>query len=183
MFDEAVKGAYSREAMTRQNKAITKAPMAARAKNYHLIFCIPSSYDLDKYFRNHRARLWCHVQRRGEVIAHRPSRNIYTRDVFWQRRFRHRFGPVEGAAWDDYERRKMDYIKQALREDTEEKSDEGDEQTQAAQDQAIAEEVAANDEYWTAKGYCRSGKVAIAYRFSHNKVRHISRLARAIRAE
>lgn len=182
LFDEGGKGLYAREALTKTNRSITTAAMIARARNYHLIICMPSFWDLDLYFRSHRARAWLYVVRRGVAIAHAPRRTPYSRDTFWERVFRYYFGPLTGPTWDAYNARKMAFIEKALKGEPEERKGGRDgAEDAAARDTALAEEVAANDEFWTPKGYAKRGLIAARYGLSAFHARHVAEVAKGLR--
>lgn len=184
LFDEAAKGLYNRESMTATNRAITTAAMIARAKNYHLVLCIPSFWSLDGYFRDHRARCWIHVDHRGESIVHVPVRNRYSKDVFWEQVLLQRFNPLSGPTWDEYERRKMAFIDRALREaKTGKKDGEDEEEDAATHDNGLAEEIAANDEFWTAGGNVKRALIAARFNLSNFKARHVGEVAKVLRGE
>lgn len=180
LFDEAAMGLYNRESMTATNRAITTAAMIARAKNYHLVLCIPSFWSLDAYFRDHRARCWIHVERRGESIVHVPVRQRYTKDVFWEQVIQHFFGPTRGAVWDAYEERKMAFIQKALKAARERDApdDADDEESDALREQDMAREVAANPELWTAKGRADVDAIRLRFGISRTRAYDVARLAR-----
>ncbi|GEM_PF-4868855 len=181
LFDEAAMGLYNRESMTATNRAITTAAMIARAKNYHMVLCIPSFWSLDAYFRDHRARCWIHVERRGEAVVHVPVRQRYTKDVFWEQVILHFFSPIKGAVWDAYEARKMAFIQKALKAAKERDRPQENDEDAAARDNALAEEIAANPEFWTPKGYAKRGLIAARYGLSAFHARHVAEVAKGHR--
>lgn len=114
VFDEAIQGAYRREAMTGDNRALNKAAMISRKRGLHLIMCIPNFWDLETYFQQRRAKVWFSVDRRGRAVVHFPSRNRYRRDVFWKPTHNYEYPAVDAGLWANYSVTKDDYIARNL---------------------------------------------------------------------
>lgn len=61
VLDEAFAAANSRSSLTEVNRAMIGVATEMRQKNLFVIFCIPSFFDLDKYFALWRCRALFHV--------------------------------------------------------------------------------------------------------------------------
>lgn len=61
VYDEAITGLYSREAMQYINTALTKLLAQIRQKNLFIFILIPSFYDIDKYVAMWRSRGLFHI--------------------------------------------------------------------------------------------------------------------------
>lgn len=61
VLDEAFSAANSRASLTEVNRAMIGVATEMRQKNLFVIFCIPSFFDLDKYFALWRCRTLVHV--------------------------------------------------------------------------------------------------------------------------
>ncbi len=61
VLDEAFSAANSRSSLTEVNKAMIGVATEMRQKNLFIIFCIPSFFDLDRYFALWRCRTLVHV--------------------------------------------------------------------------------------------------------------------------
>lgn len=115
IFDEAVQGAYRRDAMTSENRTLNKAAMIARKRGIHLVLCIPNFWDLDSYFRDHRAKVWFLMERRNMALVHFPKRNRYKREVFWEPSTYYDHPNVGPGIWLPYDQTKDAYIARELR--------------------------------------------------------------------
>ncbi len=61
VLDEAFSAANSRSSLTEVNRAMIGVATEMRQKNLFVIFCIPSFFDLDKYFALWRCRALFHI--------------------------------------------------------------------------------------------------------------------------
>ncbi len=77
MFDEAGTGLLSRESMKRENIDFVKIAMTSRFKNVGLIFCLPSFFYLDKYFREQRINLLVHIPKTGKFLVYGKKEIIH----------------------------------------------------------------------------------------------------------
>lgn len=189
IFDEAAMGLFNRESMSKMNRAITTAAMIARAKNYHLILCIPSFWVLDAYFRDHRARCWIDIERRGDSLVHVPIRHRYRKDTFWEPVMEHHFSPIpaDHPIWAAYEARKMAFIDRTLREvrekQAEKKAAKAPKPDPFERDLEMAQEVADDASFWTRYGYAKRGVIASRFGITAHHARSVAELAKALREE
>ena len=77
IFDEGGTNLYSREAMSRINRMLTKAFMVSGLKNVCIIICIPSFFSLDTYIRTHRIDLLFYIPKRGKFKVYSTRRAKY----------------------------------------------------------------------------------------------------------
>lgn len=136
-LDEGARGLYSRDAMTKVNKQLTKAFTQIRVKELVSIICLPHKELLDKNMRNRRIHYWGDVRsreyKRGFVkwrISGKPDRNLrenripkhnneWQISVYWEPLFVMRFPKLKknnGFDWDRYEEVKKKALDEFLDE-------------------------------------------------------------------
>lgn len=190
VLDEGALGGMAAEHMTEVNRALVKATTVVRARNFSLAVVIPHKRLLTMYLREHRVRCWWDVVRRGEVIAHFPTRNRYSDDpTWWERTYRHRYDPIpeDDPLWVEYLKVKAAGRAKALAR--EEKPTAGgraaakDERDQRLKD--LAHEVAANGTFWTGgkRGFCRTAKLELELGLSEREAKRVAHLAKVLRSE
>jgi ABC-type dipeptide/oligopeptide/nickel transport system ATPase component len=85
VLDEAFSAANSRASLTEVNRAMIGVATEMRQKNLFVIFCIPSFFDLDKYFALWRCRALFHVyftedeSRRYVIFPKEHKKDLYLR--------------------------------------------------------------------------------------------------------
>lgn len=83
VLDEAFAAANSRSSLTEVNRAMIGVATEMRQKNLFVIFCIPSFFDLDKYFALWRCRALFHVyftndeDRRYVIFSKEQKKMLY----------------------------------------------------------------------------------------------------------
>jgi ABC-type oligopeptide transport system ATPase subunit len=136
-LDEGARGLYSRDAMTKVNKQLTKAFTQIRIKELVSIICLPHKQLLDKNMRNRRIHYWGDVRSReysrGFVkwrISGKKDRavgenripkhqNEWDISVYWEPLFYMRFPQFKGYNgfdWDKYEQVKEKALDEFLDE-------------------------------------------------------------------
>lgn len=70
LIDEGAMSLYSREAMTKTTRILTKVFMIMRQKNLFICICIPNFHLLDSYVRDHRCGTLLQIDRRGYYKAY-----------------------------------------------------------------------------------------------------------------
>jgi len=85
IYDEAITGLYSREAMQHINTTLTKLLAQIRQKNLFIFVIIPTFFDLDKYVAMWRSRGLFHIYtkdfNRGYFVFydHEKKKNLYAK--------------------------------------------------------------------------------------------------------
>lgn len=116
----------NKRTMSKLNFAIARAYQIIRGDNINSIFVLPSVFDLDAYFAKRRAKGLIYVYKRGrfafwnktrlrkviEMNAGYPSKNIWiTKPTF------HDTFPIyKGNLFDEYSRKKEEYMKDTRQE-------------------------------------------------------------------
>jgi len=121
LLDEGEWLLYSRESMTRQNIDITKILAAIRLKNILMVICIPSFLKIDSYVRSHRAKALAIVPCRGRLQGYNENQLEHTyRDKrtghlkIPGKPFRDSFKKVKGPEWEEYLKRKREFVSEIL---------------------------------------------------------------------
>lgn len=138
-LDEGVRGLYSRDAMSKVNKQLTKAFTQIRVKELVSIICLPHKKLLDSNMRERRIHYWGDVRSRGYKrgyvkwrIAGKPGRkasekkipkhqNEWDISVYWEPLFLMRFPKLRennGFSWSEYERVKKKALDEFLDEES-----------------------------------------------------------------
>lgn len=122
LLDEGGDLAFSRDAMSGQNKHVVRILQMARILNNIMIICCPSIHWLDKYLREHRALIYIKVHKewhaggviRGRATVHWKSVRFNPRigdsiSVRWTPVFDLLFGGIPGTdpQWKKYEKLKI----------------------------------------------------------------------------
>lgn len=134
-LDEGARGLYSRDAMTKANKKLTKAFTQIRIKELVSIICLPHKDLLDKNMRDRRIHYWGDVRSRGyrrgfckwriagkrkrkpgemKIPKHQNEWNI---SVYWEPLFLMLFPKLvehNGFNWEKYEEVKKDALEDYL---------------------------------------------------------------------
>lgn len=192
IYDEAVGGASGKNAMQTENKALEETGEIVRGLNHHAIMCIPRFWGYSPYWRNHRADAWIHVERRGRARVHYPSQDIYSKsDTFWVYAATVEYPSLEGTAlWEEYDAAKLAYLKPAVRRRLDKIRDaslDADEapaerrETKNDRLRRLAEEVAANPDFWTDKGKVRVAALVKQYELDDHTAYRVARMARAVK--
>lgn len=130
LIDEGAISLYSREAMSKVNRVLTKLFMVIRAKCIGLGICIPNFHLLDSYVKDHRTDTLIQVTRRGLYTAYvqraikRVSRlGLKFKDIsgvkcasgtFWKGSFNQAFPKT--IPFEDYNKRKMEHMNKFVEE-------------------------------------------------------------------
>lgn len=142
-MDEGARGMYSRDAMTKFNKQLTKAFTQIGIKKLVSVICLPHRELLDLHLRERRVHYWGSVvtkgYQRGYVkwrIAGKPNRradeqripkhgNEWSINTYWEPLFVMRF-PVfrenNGFKWEEYETWKRENLGGFFEESTRDES-------------------------------------------------------------
>ncbi len=121
LLDEGGDLAFSRDAMSGQNKHVVRILQMARILNNIMIVCCPSIHWLDKYIREHRALIYIKVHKefhaggvnRGRATVHwksvRFDPTASSIKVNWSPVFDLEFHPVPKSSkqWATYEKLKI----------------------------------------------------------------------------
>jgi len=110
ILDEAMRIAYSRNAMTRETRMLNVIFSVCRKRNQGIILNIPSFFHLDSYFRNHRVILWFHIVKRGHCFVFKKLKSPFLKDPW--------FKNENQSLIDKYQRRRVmddNILIQALR--------------------------------------------------------------------
>lgn len=121
LLDEGGDLAFSRDAMSGQNKHVVRILQMARILNNIMVICCPSIHWLDKYLREHRAIIYIKVHKewhaggviRGRATVHWKSVRFDPRvssiNVRWSPVFDVEFGgiPKTDHQWKVYEQLKI----------------------------------------------------------------------------
>lgn len=187
LYDEAMGGAYKRNAMGLDNKTLNLVAGICRGLNTALILCLPDFLDLDAFFRNRRVRVRCDITQRGEALIHTRDRNRYSGTVWWELQFRHQYGPVDATTWGAYKKAKNAYMRQAVAEARNRGTEDAESAPEAKQTKAqrlrdLAEEVAANPELWTDKGRAKTSHLMREYGLDDASAYRLARMAKAMRS-
>lgn len=166
ILDEGSEGAWSIEAMSKENRAFKKVSQIARAKRVHVIICMPTIWDVDKFFRGRRARVWIHVNKRGEAIVHARQKNPYSKgEAWWEPVMIHNYGPLPPEVEAPYEELKMAYIKGGVAEQHQlvrDKSNDKKNESKAREEylsNVLTDMLREPDRYVTASGRLKKGRV------------------------
>lgn len=111
-LDEAIAGAFSRDAMKGDNKELVKYLIVCGERYQIHFITIPNIHWLDPYLRLHRCKYWIHIPERGRAVVHHKLRNPYGQEVYWEAILEIEYGPEESQDWDLYEKRKHDMVGQ-----------------------------------------------------------------------
>lgn len=126
LLDEGGDLAFSRDAMSGQNKHIVRILQMARILNNIMIICCPSIHWLDKYLREHRALVYVKVHKewhaegviRGRATVHwksiRFDPSAQGARVHWHPVFDVEFKGIPGTdpQWRVYEKLKIQKIQE-----------------------------------------------------------------------
>lgn len=74
VLDEAITGGFSRDAMSKQNKALVKFLVICGERNLVAVICWPNINYLEKYLREHRMHYWIMIPsgKRGYAMMKEP---------------------------------------------------------------------------------------------------------------
>ncbi len=82
--DEAIRGMYKTDFITREGKEIVKVFAQIGMKNDLFFFCIPRFWDLIENIRNHRVKFWVHIVDRGYAVVFEREENIFSSDPWFR---------------------------------------------------------------------------------------------------
>lgn len=123
IFDEAINGAFRRNAMSRRNREFIEFLVNDRHLRQIHILCVPSFSVLEGYVDAERAPWAVEVVRRGRADWHeaeRPSRITGGGKVWWHRRFYvEDLRPASGPEWESYLARKEEWVRRFDRNEIE----------------------------------------------------------------
>lgn len=113
ILDEAIRGGFSRDSPTQDNKQLAKFLTVCGERNLIGIICWPRLRWLDPILKEHRCRWNLHIQsrRRDDAIASlrllRHGERVFDPPM---EIFRFSFPPARGPAWEAYRRAKSNYV-------------------------------------------------------------------------
>jgi energy-coupling factor transporter ATP-binding protein EcfA2 len=110
VWDETIEGGFSRDAMTKENKAATKWMTVSRARCLCVILVMPDARWMDVLLREHRVRWKFDVKERGTAAVLAPAGVNPDGSKAWQPVHYFRYPKPIGADWDAYYTRKMALI-------------------------------------------------------------------------
>lgn len=114
ILDEAIRGAGSRAAMSRDNKDLTNHLYINRERNLVQIVCFPDLAGVDAIVKDHRASILIMIHSRGNFSVHIPRRSGFKkkRTTFWHPVFQVKGAPpAYGPVWEKYLERKRTFVK------------------------------------------------------------------------
>lgn len=83
LIDEGMDALYKRDWMSSERKRFNRFCSMCRKQNMVVSVCIPSFWDIDPYFRNHRIKLLVHVIERGIAVIYKKDRNLWVGPDVW----------------------------------------------------------------------------------------------------
>jgi hypothetical protein len=116
IMDEAGVDLYSAEWWDEFQTILVKKLFVIGVKRLTLLLVIPHQLDLNRKIRSRRVKYWFNVQakrgtlERGFCTIRESLVNEWVQDAFWETLAGCRFTGIKGPHWDEYEKKKMDFV-------------------------------------------------------------------------
>jgi adenylate kinase family enzyme len=79
IFDEAIKSFYKLTWASKLQVSLNRLFSTVRQERKCFMLCIPRFTDLSEFFRNHRCKIWIHIDKRGLGLVFMKSRNFFAK--------------------------------------------------------------------------------------------------------
>lgn len=122
ILDEAGVDLFAQNWYEEIQKQLIKMFQTFGAKNFTIILVLPHRNLLNKYFREFRVTHWFHCTstedlQRGITTLRVPKRNQWAMSAFWEPKRVFRYNKYQGACWEDYEEKKIEFIEKVSQDD------------------------------------------------------------------
>lgn len=107
LLDEGALFLFSRDAMSMNNKQITKLFTIFRQMNLHICICIPNFWMLESYIRDHRVKTLVHVIHRSHYVAYTGDSIKIISHVGRDKKSFNGIRVQNGTFWDGYFRKEF----------------------------------------------------------------------------